>query len=63
MRWQWPVTQNGVTMVYLVTMKRADGHIFNYEVKQENLRDWLLQCSSVLYPGETLTYRAIEAGE
>ena len=47
------------TIMYLVTMHRKDGHIFNYEVPQHNLREWLKQCSAVLLPGEALTYSEI----
>ena len=47
-----------ITM-YLVTMRRKDGHIFNYEIPQHNLREWLKQCSEVLLPGATLSYSEI----
>lgn len=44
--------------MYIVTMTRADGHVFNHEVSEANLRDFLAQYASVLFPGETLSFRA-----
>ena len=46
-------------IMYLVTVHRKDGHIFNYEVPKHNLREWLKQCSAVLLPGEALCYSEI----
>ena len=43
---------------YTVTITRADGYVFNYQVRREDLRQWLMDAGSVLLPGETLGYVA-----
>ena len=43
---------------YTVTITRADGYVFNHQVEQSRLREFLRDAGSVLMPGETMTYLA-----
>ena len=43
---------------YTVTITRADGYVFNHQVRQDQLRQWLADAATVLLPGETLSYVA-----
>lgn len=43
---------------YTVTITCADGYVFNHRVRQDQLRQWLMDAGSVLLPGETLSYVA-----
>ncbi len=45
---------------YTVTIRRSDGYVFNHQVRQDHLRQWLMDAASVLLPGETLSYVADE---
>lgn len=43
---------------YTVTIRRPDGYVFNHQIRQDQLREWLRDAGSVLLPGETLSYVA-----
>ena len=45
-------------LTYTVTIRRPDGYVFNYRVRQDQLRQWLMDAGSVLLPGETMSYVA-----
>lgn len=44
--------------MFIVTITRADGYVFNHQVDVRRLKSFLAEASSVLLPGEALSYRA-----
>ena len=43
---------------YTVTIRRPDGYVYNHQIPQHMLRQWLADAATVLLPGETLSYVA-----
>ena len=43
--------------MYIVTITQADGYVANHAVAARRLRGFLALASSVLLPGESLSYK------